>query len=113
MQREEYVKRVVTLSLLLAFGALSQPALASAAGFPQGMRSTPLLTLVKCWHVPPRLGGGVNEICETPFRACLQEVYRKFGLPKDTRGGPQTDGSQPFYDKCDAARSACEEPYCK
>ena len=107
------MKRVVTLSFLLSLGALSQPALASAAGFPQGMRSTPPLTLVKCWHVNPSQGGGTNASCDRPWAACLEQVQRKFGPPKDTGGRPQTDGSQPFYDKCDAARRDCEEKYCK
>ena len=108
------MKWVVTLSFLLSFGALLQPALASAAGFSQDMRSTPLLTRVKCWNINPNVeGGGTNDSCTRPWAACLEQIERKFGPPENTGGRPQTNGSQPFYDKCDAVRRNCEEKYCR
>ncbi len=107
------MKRAVTLSFLLSVGALSQSALASPAAFPQGMRGTPVLTLVadedKCWLQR----GPSHDSCDRPWGTCLEQVQRKFGAPKFTGGRPQTDGSQPFYDKCDAARTTCEAKYCK
>jgi hypothetical protein len=84
---------------------------ASAAPMTQRFSDRSLIASVasNCWLT----GGLPHGDCSGQWQSCLNTVKSKFGQPEDTGGRPQGNGSQPFYDVCDRARSQCEAKYCR